>query len=430
MSSGTSTEVETDGAARTRRPPSTGHSPARMVEAYERDRLGHLRAAFEEHGPVVELSPGTVLVAEPNAAHEVLRRTNTDFLTAANLMLEDMETQKGDPVLEEWMDGRRRMQAAMATDLFTEHRQWLAEQTGELADRWARQGEVRAAVDDLERMMGRSFVRFWFGTRSVPRVSDAVSTLLKALLPIVASPFRFPAPVRAVMPRFVRAHRARRRLVDEIREAMAAPGSGGLADRLAEAETPPELLVRMLVSNGIASYGVPAAALTWSMTELARHPEAAEETAESVRAFGRDDDSPDEVRRVLDESLRLWPPTWLLFRNACGEQVCGEWQLPADCAVMVSPYVIHRTAECYGDDPDAFRPARWRDLTPDRGAFLPFGAGPRMCVGARLARAELETVLGRLTADLDLGLIGGTPPTPDVQRVMTPVGPGFTARRR
>ncbi|GAA2080001.1 cytochrome P450 [Streptomyces albiaxialis] len=429
MSGGTNTEAEADGAQRTRRPPSTGHSPARMVEAYERDRLTHLRTAVERHGPVVELSPGTVLVTDPEAAHDVLRRTNTDFLTAANLMLEDMETRKGDPVLEEWMDGRRRMQAAMATDLFTDHRRWLAEQTRELAARWARQGEVRTAVDDLERMMGRSFVRFWFGTRTVPQISDAVSTLLKALLPIVASPFRFPAPVRKVMPRYARAHRARRRLVDGIREAVAAPGTGGLVDKLVAAGTPHELLVRMLVSNGIASYGVPAAALSWSMTELARHPDVAGETAEAVRALGRDDEAPDEVRHVLDESLRLWPPTWLLFRNARGEQSCGEWRLPADCAVMVSPYVIHRTADCY-EDPDVFRPARWRDLTPERGAFLPFGAGPRMCVGARLARAELETVLAQLTAGLDLGLPGPHPPKPDVQRIMTPTDPVFTARRR
>lgn len=430
MSSGTGTERAAGGAAPpARRPPTTGHSPARMVEAYERDRLAYLRAAAEEHGPVVELSPGTVLVAEPHAAHEVLRRTNTDFLTSANIMLEEIETQKGDPGLEEWMDGRRRMQSAMATDLFTGHRLWLAERTRELAGQWAEQGEVRTAVADLERMMGRSFVRFWFGNRSVPEVSGAVHALLAALLPIVASPFRFPAPLRAVMPRYARAHRARRRLVEGIRAAVAVPGSGGLADTLIAAGMPPELLVRMLVSNGIASYGVPAAALSWSLTELARHPGVADATAEAVRGLGRDDDAPDEVRWVLDESLRLWPPTWLLFRNALGTQVCGGWQLPADCAVMVSPYVIQRTAGCY-EDPDTFRPERWRELTPERGAFLPFGAGPRMCVGARLARAELETVLGQLAATLDLGLLGGAHPEADVQRIMTPVGSGFTARAR
>ena len=87
--------------------------------------------------------------------------------------------------------------------------------------------------------------------------------------------------------------------------------------------------------------------------------------------------------------------------------------------VMVSPYLIHRTAACY-DQPEMFRPSRWQDLDVPNGAYIPFSSGPRWCVGARFAVAEISTVIGVLARTLRFRLDG--PVQPDTRATLTPSG--------
>ncbi|WP_143663767.1 cytochrome P450 [Streptomyces sp. rh34] len=400
-----------------RLPVRTGATQAGLMEQYEKDRLGHLLASVERHGPVVELTGGTVLVNDPAAVHDVLRCTNTDFLVTGNIRRDEVSGERGDPATEAWMRGRRATQKGMSPPALEAHRAWLEEETGRLCDRWRTRSSVIDPVAELEQLSARSFARFCFGTRDAGAAARRTGDLLNSLTPLISSPFHFPPAVRRLLPRYRRSVSAQKKLEEELRRVLDGPGEGGLVASLAAAGLDGEATVRMLVSNGLASYRVPAAAVTWALVALAREPDVAEECATAVDPGGGDT-TPDILRWTIAESLRLWPPNWLILRTANGEQTCGGWSLPAGAAVMISPYVMHRTAPVF-TDPSAFRPHRWASLQPAAGEYLPYGIGSRWCVGKALADLELATVLSTLVARFRF-TVEHMDPLPDVRTTLLP----------
>ncbi|MGW1156845.1 cytochrome P450 [Streptomyces sp. NPDC002513] len=124
------------------------------------------------------------------------------------------------------------------------------------------------------------------------------------------------------------------------------------------------------------------------------------------------------MAHAVDESLRLWPPTWMLFRETDREQLCAGWRIPADCAVMVSPYVSHRDPAVY-TDPSHYEPGRWENLSPGPGAYFPFGGGSRWCLGGRLGRAQLLTAASVIDRAVVVTTVTA-PSAPDVRSSMIP----------
>jgi cytochrome P450 len=103
----------------------------------------------------------------------------------------------------------------------------------------------------------------------------------------------------------------------------------------------------------------------------------------------------DYLRRLLTETLRLYPPAWLLTRRASAEVTLGDQVLPRGASILFSPYSLHRDPSLY-PDPDRFEPDRWlpeRAKEVPRPAFIPFGAGARQCLGEGFAWVEASVVL-------------------------------------
>ena len=417
------------------RPPvRTGSSQADLLVAYESDRPGFLLQAVERHGPVVELAEGTVLIADPPAVHEVLRRTNTDFLIASDMRRDEVDGSRGGPGTDSWMRARRAMQKGMTPAALLEHREWLVEEADRLRSAWRADGTIADPLRDLEDLTARSFARFCFGTRAIGSLPGRTGDLLNALLPLVGSPFQFPGAIRRLLPRYRRSVSAQKNLEGEIRRVLDAPGEGGLVESLAAAGLDAEGTVRMLVAGGLASYRVPAAAVAWSLVALARHPDVADACADAAAGHDRSASgapAPEIIQWVTAESLRLWPPSWLLTRTANGAQTCGDWLVPADATVMISPYVVHRTAPAFrgGGDPLAFRPHRWATLQPGAGEYFPYGIGSRWCVGRPLADLELTTILTRLVAELRF-TVRHIAERPDVRATLLPRDLVLQARPR
>jgi cytochrome P450 len=95
---------------------------------------------------------------------------------------------------------------------------------------------------------------------------------------------------------------------------------------------------------------------------------------------------------VINESLRLFPPgTWML-RTSTGPFTIGPYELPAGTHLVFSPAVTHRRPDLY-PQPNRFLPERWSAIKPSTYEYLPFGAGPRRCLGATFALMELKLVL-------------------------------------
>ena len=103
------------------------------------------------------------------------------------------------------------------------------------------------------------------------------------------------------------------------------------------------------------------------------------------------------TRAVVNEALRLYPPAFAITRAAAGADRIGTVDIPAGSLVMVAPFVLHRHMKLWRN-PDAFDPARFLgDAAPaHRFAYLPFGVGPRICVGAQFALTEAALVLAML----------------------------------
>src|SRR5207249_6468974 len=150
-----------------------------------------------------------------------------------------------------------------------------------------------------------------------------------------------------------------------------------------------------------------ANALTWTWYLLAQNPEAGSKLrGEASAVLGdrlprvEDLERLPFARRVLAESMRLFPPAWILGRQALEEVEVGGHRIPRRATVFMSPYVLQRTARWF-PDPERFDPERW---APEAAAarppcsYIPFGGGPRGCIGESFAWLEgvvALTVLGR-----------------------------------
>src|SRR6516165_3068533 len=154
----------------------------------------------------------------------------------------------------------------------------------------------------------------------------------------------------------------------------------------------------------VAGHETTALALFWSLYLLASAPAEQERVAEEVRAIALGPEAASDAlsrlsytRAVVSEALRLYPPAFAISRNAVATDQVGQLRIPRGSVVVVAPWVLHRHVRLW-EDPNVFNPSRFlgTELPAHRFAYLPFGAGPRVCVGAQFAMAEATLVLAML----------------------------------
>jgi cytochrome P450 len=152
----------------------------------------------------------------------------------------------------------------------------------------------------------------------------------------------------------------------------------------------------------LAGHETTANAITWTLYLLSEQPdlqsEAAAEAQAALAAGEEDADLPERLpllRRILEESMRIYPPVPRFDRQALAPDRLGEAEIAAGDIVSIWPWLIHRHRALW-DDPDAFDPDRFRPeakAARHRFQYIPFGGGPRLCVGMRFAMIEALTVL-------------------------------------
>jgi cytochrome P450 len=160
-----------------------------------------------------------------------------------------------------------------------------------------------------------------------------------------------------------------------------------------------ELAVDNAATFYLAGHETTANTTAWTLYLLSEQPELqrrAAEEASAALASGIDADLPDRLpllRSILEESLRLYPPVPRFDREAVGADRLGEHEIQPGDLVSIWPWIIHRHERLW-EDPDLFDPERFAGGSKrHRFQYLPFGGGPRTCVGARLAMAEALTIL-------------------------------------
>jgi cytochrome P450 len=152
----------------------------------------------------------------------------------------------------------------------------------------------------------------------------------------------------------------------------------------------------------LAGHETCANALTWTLYLLARHPDVQDRLAEEVSTVlqGQEPGYADLERlpytaMVFNEALRLYPPAWIMARDAIGNDVIEGWRVPAGSLVFLSPYVTHRLPELW-ENPLRFDPLRFSPESSSRRprfAYFPFGGGQRQCLGKNFALVEARLAL-------------------------------------
>jgi cytochrome P450 len=158
-----------------------------------------------------------------------------------------------------------------------------------------------------------------------------------------------------------------------------------------------------LVTLFLAGHETTAISLAWTFHLLAQNSAAEAKLHAEVDAVLGERAAPafedlerlPYARMVAEEALRLYPPAYVFSRRAAGDDQLGPWRMPKGAHIVISPYALHRRPD-YWPDPDAFRPERFAPEAPadrPKHAYLPFGGGPRICIGNSFAMMEHAIVL-------------------------------------
>lgn len=229
-----------------------------------------------------------------------------------------------------------------------------------------------------------------------------------------------------------------KQVADTAIEARAKRESSGVPDLLdlllagEDPETQRKMTVAELRDNLltfiVAGHETTALTLSWALYLMAFDQDAQDKTRAEINsvvqggiATGADVENLHYVRQVIDEALRLYPPAGMVSRTALAQdELCGREIRPGD-TVIVPIYALHRNHLLW-EDPDAFRPDRWAGGKPDRYAYLPFGDGPRICIGASFAIQEAVIILATLLAQFRFKPVQGRDPDPVMILTLRPDG--------
>jgi cytochrome P450 len=368
-------------------------------------RFGWYRVYFVSHPDLIE----TVLVTQArNFTKHFALRINPDVF--GNGLL----TSEGDF----WLRQRRLMQPAFSRVRLASFAADMVAAAERLLGGWA-PGQTRDIQADMMRLTTDVAARTLLGidaSDEIDNVADLMTVLHTTFLKLFMRPLRLPRWVPTPFNR----HMARtvRRLDDLIygfisrRRAAGDTGRGDVLSLLLHARdegdgkgmTDKQLRDEALTLF-LAGQDTTALALSWAWYLLATHPEEEARLVEEWgRVLGGRNPTAEDLPRlrcteaVIHEALRLYPPAAAFGREAQAEIELGGFHVPVGTTVVMSPWIVHRDPRWW-DEPEKFRPQRWEHGHPagtPKYAYVPFGGGPRLCIGNNFALTEAVLVLATL----------------------------------
>jgi len=398
--------------------------------AFRRDRLA-LQDAAARRGPIARISFGHIplyIVTCGDLAHEVLVAQAASFQKSAGIQF--LRPLLGDGLLtaegELHRQHRKLLAPAFAPRRLASYGEVMVAETREQIARWSPGDRIDLAGEMMQMTLAIAG-RTLFGVdvrRDASTVAHAIEIGMRAMDKAITSPlqlgYEWPLPRHLRMRRSVR-------MLDDVVFRLIAEGRALGTDRgdvlsmllvardeddgtqLTDRQVRDEVMTLLL-----AGHETTANTLTWTWYELGRNPSAlARLEAEVQRVLGTRTvttaDLPELpwTAAVIDEAMRLHPPAYMIGRDALREVELGGHRLPARSIVAVNIRGIHRRPDYY-PAPLAFRPER---MLPDakkarpRHHYLPFGAGPRVCIGSHFAVMEAQLALATMVQQTRLRLL-------------------------
>jgi cytochrome P450 len=192
-----------------------------------------------------------------------------------------------------------------------------------------------------------------------------------------------------------------------------------------------ETTVDNLLTFVVAGHETAANTLAWALYLLALYPDVQNTLRAEIRTHCPDGPITFEATQKMErlnahvsETMRLYPAAAFFARDAATEITLGGITFRKGDAIYFPIYALHRHQMLW-EDPDAYQADRFLKTQPERGQFLPFGDGPRVCIGAQYARTEIMVLLASLLREVEFAIGSGTIPRPVVTITMHPDGPLF-----
>jgi cytochrome P450 len=401
-----------------------------------RNPLKLLHEGARDHGNVVRFRFGVyryVLVSGLTEIQHVLVKNQKNYTKSRSY--QGVKLVLGDGLLtsegEFWRRQRRLTQPAFHPQRLRGLARTMAELTGDTIGRWQALPDSGRTLDMHGEMMRLTF-RIVGETLFSSDVEGDAQAIGKAMT--IAMQFAndyieqlLLVPPWLPLPKNIRFRKALAtldalvyRLIEEHRRESDHEGDllGMLMSATDDADgkgMTPKQLRDEVMTLVLAGFETTANALTWSLYLLAKHPSVAGKLEEeAIRVLGGRqptfEDLPrlEYTERVFLESMRLYPPAWCFERQAVEADEVGGYSIPAGTTIAVCPYVLHRNP-AYWENPDDFDPDRFlpeRSTERSRFAYLPFGDGPRICIGKGFAMMEAKIVLAMLAGAFHLRLAG------------------------
>lgn len=398
-------------------PGPAGHFLLGNLLEFRRDVLGLVTQSTATYGDIVRcrLGPQVVhLLNHPDHVEQVLqkRAANYDKNTRSSAAIHAIT---GDSLLTAngaaWKCRRRMDQPAFHHHQIAGFCEQMTTATAAMLDTWENRTEVDFA-SEMARLtysiVGQTLFSFQTGEDA-----SAVERAMRILLPhvfkrlgnLINFPQWFPSPAnRRFHKALAEVDQVVYRIIDQHRIAQNAgqPDTDLLAMLMSvrNDETGSGLSDSQLRNETItfllAGHETTANALTWIFYLISQHPAVEEELcAEVVTVLGGRTPTIADIpqlgctKRIIQEAMRLYPPIWIIERRVVEEDRIGGYTIPAGSAVVISPYALHRHP-AFWKEPEKFDPSRFK--SPPPAAYIPFGAGPRFCIGNEFAMLEAHLI--------------------------------------
>lgn len=392
---------------------------------FRQQGLDMLCQGRQRYGDVVRYHMGPypmVCLSHPDHARHVLRdhheqypktgraTTETALLAGRSLLVANGER---------WRQTRRLMQPSFGLGQIAQYAPLMAECGMDVIQRWRSQGadQIDVAAEMMRvtyRIVGRAMLGDDLAdtAEKVERAIEVTLAHLYRRIEGLALPLAWPTPGNRA---FVRERDSLYALVEDIlrrRQQRTGPPTNDLLAQLLEARAQDHSgdfddtwLRDEIVTLMLAGHETTANALTWTWHLLGQHPDiAARVHAEATSLLSGRAPTFDELqqlpytRQVLEEAMRLYPPIWAVERRAREADVIGGRTIAPGALVIVATYAMHRHPE-FWEHPDRFDPGRFEaEQVAKRShyVYLPFGSGPRLCIGMNFALSEAVLLLATL----------------------------------
>lgn len=360
-------------------------------------------------------------INDPDAVAQILL-TNEPNYTKLNSHYEVIESLLGPGLLsssgDAWKKTREQTRCQFYQDPIAQTYTTVLEITQRSLDQWAkREGETIDVVPEISKILLEIASMSLFGADVQADSSTAIPEIRFANWYMVKSKFvNFKLPTSANR-HFRRARSFLDSLVKKMLNSPSAPHHKHeplLQCLKNRANETPENQFRNLSEAKnflIAGHETTGASLTWTLYLLSKHPKILHQVQEEIDTVlqGKSPtfeqlDKLELTQRVILESLRLYPPVWVIDRRVVSDDVLGPYRIPAKSTVIISPYVLHRHPK-YWRDPESFNPERFNKNNCEKHhkfAYIPFGMGPRVCIAKNFGQLMMQTILPMILQRFEL----------------------------